>query len=392
MVALVLCLLLALGLLAVGALVAVIAILRQPPPDGPREAPRPASSTTTSPAAAAAAAATSPAGPIPPIPAFPSPAHRLKPGVYMFGQLWRWDGSRWSAEIGDDCEPVMAIFDTPLLGTCAVTWDSVHRRTSPGGAWTREYRSPNGRPRMGTGWGHPVRGLYAGGGSGTLLHSRGDGVWSRLALPDALRTVITAIWGDDDALYLGTADGRVARSAWGSSGEWQITQTPVKDFLFEGLSTANGHYAVAQSGEVLFLPRASGPTAPAWQVEKKLTGAAKGLFADTAGRVWVTGREGVFRSDSPGSWVKEASAPQVGVNAIASNGAVTWCGGDRSILQRRDAGGNWAATAPGRSGTIGCLWVGPGHELLVGTEFMIDVAEGGKGTESEVIASASVAL
>lgn len=390
MVALVLCLLLALGLLAIGALVAVVAILRQPAPDGPREAPRPMA--TAAPVPAASPAATQGAGPIPPIPAFPSPAYRLKPGVYMFGQLWRWDGAKWTAEIGDDCEPVMAIFDTPLLGTCAVTWDSVHRRTSPGGPWTREYRSPNGRPRMGAGWGHPVRGLYAGGGSGTLLHSKGDGVWARVTLPDALRTVITAIWGDDDALYLGTADGRVARSAWASAGEWQITQTPVKDFLFEGAATPNGHYAIAQSGEVLFLPRDSDPTRPEWRVEKKLQGAAKGLLADTAGRVWVSGREGIFRSDRPGSWVKEPSAPQIDVNALSSNGAVTWCGGSRSVLQRRDAAGQWTASAPGRSGTIGCLWVGPGHELLVGTEFMIDVAEGGRGTESEVIASSSVAL
>jgi hypothetical protein len=213
-----------------------------------------------------------------------------------------------------------------------------------------------------------------------------------VTLPDAIRTVITAIWGDDDALYLGTADGRVARSAWGSAGEWQIAQTPVKDFLFEGVATPNGHYAIAQSGEVLFLPRDSDPNRPEWRVENKLQGAAKGLLADTAGRVWVSGREGIFRSDRPGSWVKEPSAPQIDVNALSSNGAVTWCGGSRSVLQRRDAAGQWAASAPGRSGTIGCLWVGPGHELLVGTEFMIDVAEGGRGTESEVLASSSVAL
>ena len=376
------------GLLALGALVAVFAILRQPAPDGAREAPRPTPSTPAKPAATAASA---PAGaaPIAPIPAFPSPAYRLKPGVYMFGQLWRWDGVKWNAEIGDDCEPVMAIFDTPMLGTCAVTWDSVHRRTSPGGPWAREYRSPNGRPRLSSGWGHPMHGLFAGGDRGTVLHSKGDGQWSRLELPEALRTVVSAIWGDDDALYLGMADGRIARSAWVSRGEWQTAQAVTRDYIFDGVSTPRGQYAVSQSGDVLFLARDGAPDA--WRSDKKLKSAAKGLWADAAGRVWISGAEGVFRSDSPGLWVQEPSAPQVPIDAIGSNGAVTWGGGGRSILQRRDATGRWTSSAPGKSGTIVSLWVGPGQELLVGTEFMIEVSEGGRGVENEVVASASVA-
>lgn len=377
------------GLLAVGALAAVFAILRQPPPEGSREAPRPMPTATSSAPQTAAASASRNAPPIAPIPASPSPAYRLKPGVYMFGQLWRWDGSKWHAEIGDDCEPVMAIFDTPMLGTCAVTWDSVHRRTSPGGPWAREYRSPNGRPRLSAGWGHPIHGLFAGGDRGTVLSSKGDGTWTRLALPDALRTVISAIWGDDEALYLGTADGRIARSAWVSRGEWQIAQTPARDFVFDGISHARGQYAVCQSGDVLFLARDASPDA--WTVEKKLKGAAKGLWADTAGHVWVSGGEGVFRSDAPGVWVQEVSAAQVPIDAIGSNGALTWGGGSRCTLQRRDASGNWSAGAPGKSGTIVSLWVGPGQELLVGTEFMIEVSEGGTGKENEVIASADVA-
>lgn len=376
-----------LALLAIVAIVAVVAILaRSAPETSAREAPRPAppgNPGTATPTRAAAA--------LPPIPAFPSPAHRLRPGVYMFGQLWRWDGSKWTAEIGDDCEPVMAIFDTPMLGTCAVTWDSVHRRTTPGGPWAREYRSPNGRPRLGAGWGHPVHGLFAGGDRGTILHSRGDGTWTKLPVPEALRGVVSALWGDDHALYVGLSGGQIARSAWGSSGEWQIQETPSKDFIFDGVSTSHGQYAVSQSGEVLFQQRTADTSPAPWVVATKLEGAARGLFADASGRVWASSRGGVVRSDQPGSWVKESTDAKYAVDAIASNGAVTWGGGERTVLQRRDAGGQWTATLPGKSGSIVSLWVGPGQELLVGTEFMLEVSEGGRGQQAETLASVNVA-
>ncbi|GAB4214459.1 MAG: hypothetical protein OHK0013_39160 [Sandaracinaceae bacterium] len=44
---------------------------------------------------------------------------------------------------GEGAEPTTRT----ILGTCAVTWDSIYRRTTPGGPWTREHRTPNGRER-----------------------------------------------------------------------------------------------------------------------------------------------------------------------------------------------------------------------------------------------------
>jgi hypothetical protein len=325
---------------------------------------------------------------VPPIPAPPSPAHRLAPGVYMFGQLWRFDGRAWHAELGDDCEPVVAIFDAGPLGTCAVTWDSVYRRTSPGGAWAREHQSPGGRPRLSSGWGHPVHGLFAVGDRGTLLRSSGDGQWRREALPEAIRTVVSAVWGDDTRLFVGTADGQIASSPWGSAGQWEIQPTPARDFIFDGVSTPRGSYAISQSGDVLFRPASA---TGAWTSVKKLRGAAKGLLADAAGRVWVSGSEGILRGDGPDTWSAEARDGTESVDALASNGSVTWGGGGRSVLVRREPSGRWVASAPGRSGTIQSLWVGGGGELLVGTDFMLEVAECGKGKDVEVLASASTA-
>lgn len=372
----------ALGVL--GTLVVVVMVLRDvggaaPGPSVRGSAPR-----------GQPAPAPAPSGPpiLPPIPPFPSPAHRLRPGVYMFGQLFRWDGRRWTAEIGDDCEPVMAIFDTPLLGTCAVTWDSVHRRTTPGGPWTREYQSPNGRPRLQGGWGHSIHGLFAVGGSTTLLHSRGDGQWRRLTLPDTLqRNVISAVWGDDTHHFVGMADGRIAWRAWVSPDEWHVEQTPTRDFVFGGVATVRGLFAISQSGEILRRPDPTLEPAAAWAVDKKLGRAVKGLVADPAGRVWVASGEGLFRSDAPGLWVKEPAPDAGAMNALASNGRAMWAGGSRSVLARRETRGEWTATPPGSGGTISALWVGPDQELLVGTEFMIEVGAGGAGKESEVIAS-----
>jgi hypothetical protein len=325
---------------------------------------------------------------LPPIPSFPSPAHRLAPGIYMFGQLWRFDGRAWSAQLGDDCEPVVAIFDTPGLGTCVVTWDSVYRRTVPGGPWAREHQSPNGRPRLASGWGHPVHGLFAVGDRGTVLRSSGDGRWTRMDVPDALRTVISAVWGDDVHLHVGTSDGRVASTAWGSAGEWSIRDTPARDFLFDGASTPRGLVAVSQSGQVLRRPTSERGEESAWGVEHTLGDAVHGLLVDASGRVWISNRGGVFRSDEPGRWIKEHDGD---VLALASNGAVTWGGGGRTRLHRRDGSGRWTVGPEGRSGTIHALWVGPDGELLVGTDFMLEVSGDGKGEGSEPLASVSVA-
>jgi hypothetical protein len=353
---------------------------------------------------------------LPAIPAFPSPAHRLAPGIYMFGQLWRFDGRAWHAELGDDCEPVVSIFDAGALGTCAVTWDSVYRRPRGSAQWTREHQSPNGRPRLSSGWGHPTHGLFAVGGSGTVLTSQGDGRWSRLVVPSSLATVISAVWGDDERLYLGTGDGRIASRPWsestrakgGSTGArgacpspgdqslddvstasepdaWEVQATPTNDFIFDGVCTAHGVYAIAQSGEVMLQVRGDAR----WTVERKLEGAAKGLLADANGSVWASSYGGIVRSDRPGEWVREELRGDVEMCALASNGTATWAGGMRSVLMQRDPHGAWIPSPPGRSGTIQCLWVGPDGELLVGTDFMLEVDAAQQGKDVEVLASVS---
>ena len=180
-------------------------------------------------------------------------------------------------------------------------------------------------------------------------------------------------------------------SRWGSAGEWQIEQTPVRDFIFDGVSTPEGQFAIAQSGEILFRPTATMGVVPAWTVDRKFGGAVKGLLADAGGRVWISTREGVFRRERVATWVAEPLGARAEMTALATNGAVMWAGGAGSILMKRDGGGSWQASAQGRSGTITSVWVGPGQELLVGTDFMIDVAPGGEGKEAEVLASASVA-
>jgi hypothetical protein len=337
------------------------------------------------PAIPSAASADGGSAVVPPIPAYPSPAHRLAPGIYMFGQLWRFDGRAWQAVLGDDCEPVVAIFDAGPLGTCAVTWDSAYRRATPRGPWVREYQSPHGRPRLASGWGHPSHGLFAVGDRGTLLRSQGDGAWHRVPVPQSLGTVLSAVWGDDTRLYVGTADGRIASSRWGSLGEWEIDTTPTSDFIFDGVCTARGVYAISQSGDVLFSPAGEAR----WIVDKKLAGAAKGLLADASGSVWVSSHDGILRSDRPGHWVREETETRDEVCALGSNGSVSWAGGGRSILMRRDATGRWIASPPGRSGTIQSLWVGPDGELLAGTDFMLEVGAAGDGKDVEVLASVS---
>lgn len=202
-------------------------------------------------------------------------------------------------------------------------------------------------------------------------------------MPESIHTVLSAVWGDDARLYLGTSNGRIASRPWSSPGAWEVHSTPTSDFIFDGVCTARGVYAISQSGDVLFAPAGEAR----WVVERKVEGAVKGLLADASGRVWISSREGILRSDRPGHWVREETATNDEVCALGSNGSAFWAGGGRSVLMRRDAGGRWSASAPGRSGTIQCLRVGPDGELLAGTEFMLEVGPAGAGKDVEVVAS-----
>ncbi len=58
---------------------------------------------------------------------------------------------------------------------------------------------------------------------------------------------------------------------------------------------------------------------------------------------------------------------------LAAKGSTVWAGGARGELCRRDASGQWEMTPVGRSGSVKCIWAGEGDELLVGTEYMVEI-------------------
>lgn len=86
-----------------------------------------------------------------PLPVYTDFSDTLSPGMYIYGQLWRWDGTRWTEELPPATEPLVSVFEVEGLGVVAVTWDAVFRRV--GGSWQREQHHPTGRPRLSAGWG-----------------------------------------------------------------------------------------------------------------------------------------------------------------------------------------------------------------------------------------------
>ena len=194
-----------LGLIALG-VAAVLVVLGKLAP-GMRDVPK-------------ATRPSRPGGPaLPPLPAPPDVRPHLKPGMYMFGQLWRWDGGRWHAEQSEKCEPVRSLAAAKGFGVVAATWDAVLVRREK--TWRRAYDT-GGRPRLIGAWAHPREGLFVAGGGGTLLHAKDGENFRLVPVVDAMRVAaLGAMWGDDETLFVSVGNGFIAHRKHGSD-TWQV--------------------------------------------------------------------------------------------------------------------------------------------------------------------------
>jgi hypothetical protein len=281
--------------------------------------------------------------------------------MYMFGQLWRWDGARWHAEQSERCEPVRALAAAKGFGVVAATWDSILVRREA--TWRRAYDT-GGRPRLMGAWAHPREGLFVAGGNGTILHAKDGQNFHLVPVTDAMRqSALGAMWGDDATLFVSTGNGYIAHRKHGAE-TWAVEDTGIRDVPMHGLMVKGRAHVAMQAGEIL-----ARQDDGRWTLVHATGMQLHALAYDAQNDIlYATSRTGI-RMRKDGVWSEMQGSP-ARAQALAFDGDVLLAGS--SSIARFD-GDNWALSGPGASGTIESIVVHEGV-LFVGTSQFIEVS------------------
>lgn len=295
-----------------------------------------------------------------PLPSPPDVRPHLKPGMYMFGQLWRWDGTRWHAEQSEKCEPVRSLAAAKGMGVVAATWDSVLVRRDK--TWRRAYDT-GGRPRLIGAWAHPREGLFVAGGNGTLLHAKDGENFRLVPVDDAMRkAALGAMWGDDETLFVSVGNGHIAHKKHASE-TWFVEDTGIRDVPMHGIMVKGRAHTAMQSGEIL-RREYDGRWSLVHATKMQLHAIAYDAKRDV---LYATSRTGILMREGE-VWRAMEGSPAA-AQALAFDGDVLLAGS--SSVSRYEAGA-WQLAGRGASGTIDSMVMHEGV-LFVGTSQFIEV-------------------
>lgn len=234
------------------------------------------------------------APPLPPLPR--GPVGVLGQGMFMFGHLFRFDGTSWHSELEPPpaTEPVVAV-KSSALGTFAVSWDAIYQRTNSG--WDRVYDS---KARLLSLW---VDDQYAWvGGARCVLMKWTGTTFEQVPLPDLEPTVLGPI------VVTPNGDTYVAANTFvlhrrGEDTAWQVEPISTTDVVMDGCAVGDDVWFVVQSGEVL---RSSGDGT--WTVEHRASSSLGSICATAEGELFAVGSLGqILRSSGDGEWTAETS-------------------------------------------------------------------------------------
>ena len=233
--------------------------------------------------------------PFPPLPR--GPVGELGQGMFTFGHLFRFDGSNWRCELEPPpaTEPVIAVKGS-ALGTFAVTWDAVYRRTPSG--WDRILDS---KARLLSLWVDDENAWV--GGARCVLMKWGGASFEQVPLPDLEPAVLGPI------VVAASGDTFVAANTYilhGRGEDWTTEPIPTTDVVMDGCRTGDDVWFVVQSGEVL---RSAGDGT--WTVEHRAESSLGSICAASNGELWAVGAIGqILRSSGDGTWISEDSGTE----------------------------------------------------------------------------------
>jgi hypothetical protein len=232
------------------------------------------------------------------------------------GRLWRWNRQSWEQVTDENDDPVRDLWWTTQGDDeemYVATWKYILHRVR--GTWRREMTTLR-RP-VGV-WGDDEGKVYAVGGG--IVASRGDGVWSREALPSGA-SGITAICGSsrEEVVAVG-ADGTAVRSS--GDGRWVGEPTGVDQLLLALARGPDGYWAVGNDGVAL-------------------------------------------RRDASGRWQKESVGQRVQLADVHCDGDRVFAVGGLSVFERRP-NGVWSALPVPTTSQLAGIGGAPGQFVVVG--------------------------
>lgn len=287
--------------------------------------------------------------PIPRPPATPD----LRPGMYTFGYIWRWDGRAWHLETPPDCEPITRIFGIGQT-VWATGWNELWRRDASG--WSKQYApvrlyalhgwsearvmcggnrtvfavdgdalkpigtTPSGISAL---WGPSPDDVWVVGWNGMIMRWRG-GAW--IAEESGVEGRLTGVFGQDGEIVVVGEDAVALRSR--GDGVWIREAIPEREGYPHSLSALWGdgrgvYYAVTSGGAIL--ARRGG----AWAVEATTDRQLLAIGGRGADDVFALGLQGhVWRSRGQGDWRDEGGAKSNSLQAVHRQGDDLFIGGD----------------------------------------------------------------
>ena len=230
-----------------------------------------------------------------------------------------------------------------------------------GTKWTEQDTNPTGGEHITQVWGSGPTDVYATTNANVILHSVGDGIWTRHVFP--------AGWGFDDVwgtsatnVYAIASSGLIHLDA---SGQWSSRQTAGGSYGIQDLwgIAADDLWGVSYYGQVWH----SAPGLRRVQDLRTELGVRElhDIWASGPNDIYVVGRDCILHSRGDGVWVNElpADAPRdlmigvwgFGPNAVyvltQSGGLVYRSGGDGRWFSQMIAPSGASSSYPGIWGT-----------------------------------------
>lgn len=313
---------------------------------------------------------------LPPFPGIRQPPEDLKPGIYVFGHIWHWDGSQWHHESASTIEPVTGLWGNAQIVTAAC-WEQLWDKEQ--GPWTQSLFDG---PRFFGTWGDLQQTVYAVGVRGTIL-SRPihQTEWQRNSTPT--QNTLNAVWGRESetkAQQIFAVGFKNTILISSGNGNWTEEISPVASDLNGVGGDQNNVYVVGTNGTIL--RRNQGGNWVSELIETKENFAS--VWGAGQGAVYaVTSSGSIYHSRGDGQWTQQLKQSSQLTAVWGLSAHEIYAVGLRGKILGSNGNGEWIDMSGSSSLTITTIWGRSGDELWIGGDQMYDIKEDGTSPPME---------
>jgi len=277
--------------------------------------------------------------------------------------------------------------DAPETSDVARPVDAKGADAAPGPAWSAEVSGVFGDD-LNAVWGSSATDVYAVGGNGTIVHSKGDGVWTTQPSQFAIGSFL-GVWGSGATQVYAVTDAGYICSSVGT-GTWSCSTVAQDLTAVCGPAAESYYYVVSQLGVIT---RVTGPMS---QVSEEDTGGAFGFFGiwgSSATDVYAAADDGqIFHSTGTGTWTSEPGGQMGAGGTVWGSSAADVYAAGGTVLYHSSGGGTWtiAPTPTSVTVTLSGVWGSAASDVyVVGDRGTVLHTTGAGAYTTEVTASSS---